>query len=150
MIENYKSADKYVTFKPTGEEYSLIGFRQGYGILENDKKYLEYGFEATHEFSEQEYYVFLINSKEKLELVSDAYDLHYEAIYHGKQFLALFVPEDRDVTLVETTSKPLADSLGFKQVNKGEWWEDVDISEVELIPIKKTIDLVQFLPSSNN
>ncbi len=149
MIENYKSADKYVTFKPTGEEYSLIGFRQGYGIIENDKKYLEYGFEATHEFSEQEYYVFLINSKEKLELVSDAYDLYYEAIYQGEKFDALFNPGDSIITLSSATyDMPVI--TGFVNCGKGEWQKDVDISEVEIIPIKEPIDLTQFLPSSNN
>ncbi|GAB2027558.1 hypothetical protein [Lactovum odontotermitis] len=143
MTKQYKEADKYVTFLPTGKEYSLVGFQEGYGIIETEKKYLDYGFTIAKNFRNQEYYKFLIDTKKKLELVSNAYSLHYEANYQGERYGALFNPGDTIVTL-----RSDHEVEGFQRMDKFYWDKDVDISEVEIIPVKEPIDLVQFLPNN--
>ncbi|GAB2025412.1 hypothetical protein OfM1_14830 [Lactovum odontotermitis] len=150
MTKQYKEADKYVTFLPTGKEYSLIGFQEGYGITETDKKYLDYGFTIAKNFRNQEYYKFLIDTKKKLELVSNAYSLHYEAIYQDERFGAS-VSKYPLITLFAGTNdysaKARTNIEGFTN-EVGRWVKHVDVSEVEIIPVKEPIDLVQFLPNN--
>ena len=94
----------------------------------------------------------MINNAENLKLVSNAHKLHYEAIYKGEKFRASVFNYPKITLFAGTNDYGAAAKTnieGFK-LEVGRWVKKVDVSEVELIPIKKTIDLTQFLPSSNN
>lgn len=152
MIKQCKKEGSYITFLPTDKEYPLVGFSEGYGIVENNPKYLDYGFTLRKNLRNQEYYQLLINNAENLKLVSNAYDLYYEAVYNGERFRA-GVYHFPQITLFAGTNDYGATAKtnieGFK-LEVGNWVKKVDVSEVELIPIKEAIDLTQFFPSSNN
>ncbi|MEG1487797.1 hypothetical protein [Lactococcus sp.] len=152
MIKQYKKEGSYITFLPTGKEYPLVGFSEGYGIVENDSKYLDYGFVLRKNLRNQEYYQLLINNSDNLKVVINAYDLYYEAVYKGERFRA-DISTYPQVTLFAGTNDYGAAAKtnieGF-ELEVGCWVKDVDISKLEIIPVKEPIDLTRFLPSSNN
>lgn len=146
MSNRLKNTGKYVTFIPTNKEYPLIGTSKGLAIFENDKKYLEYGFESTQNFKGQDYYQLVIDTTDKLDLFTDAYDLHYEVAYLGERYKAMLNSDHTIVTLyVESYDKP--NIVGFRNYSQGEWIKDVEASEVEIIAVKDPIDLSKYLPA---
>ncbi|GAB2027557.1 hypothetical protein [Lactovum odontotermitis] len=152
MKEKYKKSDKYVTFVSTGTEFILGGsipnIVRGFEIITSDKNYIKYGFsigKSRYVNDGEEFYYFPLDTVENLRKVTNAYDLHYEANYQGERYGALFNPGDTIVTL-----RSDHEVEGFQRMDKFYWDKDIDISEVEIIPVKEPIDLVQFLPKNTD
>lgn len=146
MTEKYKKADRYVTFVPFEEETHLFT-DGGPNFTSTNEKILDYGGEAKT-YEGQKYYQYTADTIEKLKFFTNAYDLYYEAVYKGERFKA-GVYKSPQIVLFSNDSS-LGKKLNFTHVNKFEWEKIVDISEVEIIPVKEPIDLTKFLPSSNN
>ena len=147
-MKQHKRADKYVTFTPTGEEFSLLGTKNGITIYTTDKKYQRYGFALVlDDDTELGYYEFVANTPSKLKNLTNAYKLYYMAKYKGSLFHAGISKYPEVVIFATTYNKPEIE--GFRNLSRGEWVKEVDASEVEIIPIKEEIDLSKYLPQED-
>lgn len=144
-MKRYKIPGKYVTFDPTQEEFSLLGTIEGFAVFTTDSKYLDYGFKLASEPDEEPHYYFVIDTPEKTWLFSNVHELWYRAFYKGALFGVRIDPVQPTVTLVPIV--PLYPQPDFEMSEQDIYHKAIAISEVTIITVRETIDLIKFMPN---